>query len=300
MQLIKSIPVSKNWKSVEKIEDGCSYDKKYKVVDKQGKTYLLRIAEKIKYDTKRDVFKNFVLYNSHKESVSQIVEFGDFNDAKHGYALFGWLEGEDLSKYIHALSEDKRYDIGVEAGKILKTIHQIPTLKGIDPWEQRYNRHINRAINIYKESCELDSKTTAMMDYITQNKDMIIGRPNALLHGDFHINNMILLPNQKIGIIDLDGMDYGDPWHDFNRLIYSSEYCTKFANGLIHGYFANSVPDEFFIYMRFYTYVELLYSLPKAQRKGEQVLRFVKDKMDHMLGWYDNSDVPVWYQYPIF
>ena len=46
-------------------------------------------------------------------------------------------------------------------------------------------------------------------------------------------------------MIDFDRFDFGDPWEEFNRIVWSAQVSTPFASGMIDGYFDNEVPDYF-------------------------------------------------------
>jgi serine/threonine-protein kinase len=57
---------------------------------------------------------------------------------------------------------------------------------------------------------------------------------------------MIVSPEGELRIIDFNRSDDGDPWEEFNRIVWSAAVCPHFATGQIHGYFDGNPPDEFF------------------------------------------------------
>lgn len=58
--------------------------------------------------------------------------------------------------------------------------------------------------------------------------------------------------NNKIEVIDFNRYDFGDPWEEFNRIVFSVHVSIPFVLGQINGYFNNSVPDKFFKLMALY------------------------------------------------
>jgi len=75
---------------------------------------------------------------------------------------------------------------------------------------------------------------------------LLKNRPQVFHHGDYHIGNMLLTPDESVAIIDLNRMDTGDPWEEFNRIVWCSAVSPYFASGIINGYFNHQVPEEFF------------------------------------------------------
>ena len=54
---------------------------------------------------------------------------------------------------------------------------------------------------------------------------------------------MIITPENKLGIIDFNRFDYGDPWEEFNRIVWCAQASTEFASGYINGQ-NNDVADD--------------------------------------------------------
>lgn len=47
-------------------------------------------------------------------------------------------------------------------------------------------------------------------------------RPQCFQHGDYHIGNM-MIENGKLVVIDFDRYDFGDPWEEFNRIVWCAQ-----------------------------------------------------------------------------
>ncbi len=62
-----------------------------------------------------------------------------------------------------------------------------------------------------------------MIDFVQANRHLLEGRPIAYHHGDFHTGNFLLGADGKLKILDFDRYDIGDPWEEFNRLIFTAD-----------------------------------------------------------------------------
>jgi|GEM_PF-4231484 len=51
---------------------------------------------------------------------------------------------------------------------------------------------------------------------------------------------------------DFDRYDFGDPWEEFNRIVWSAAASPHFATGQLRGYFSDKPPQEFFKLLAFY------------------------------------------------
>ena len=59
------------------------------------------------------------------------------------------------------------------------------------------------------------------IEYINNNRHLLKDRANTFQHGDYHIGNMMINKSNELVVIDFDRDDYGDPWEEFNRLVWS-------------------------------------------------------------------------------
>src|SRR5450759_5108896 len=92
------------------------------------------------------------------------VEFGTCDEGV--YALHTWIYGEDAEDVIPTLSDTEQYTYGLEAGRILKTIHSIPAPATQEDWETRFNRKIDRKIQMYNDFPIKYENGQAFIDYI--------------------------------------------------------------------------------------------------------------------------------------
>ena len=136
-----------------------------------------------------------------------------------------------------------------------------------------------------------------VIEYINKNRVLLKNRPQCLQHGDYHIGNMIITPERKLGIIDFNRYDYGDPWEEFNRIVWSAEVSPEFASGYINGYFDDDVPELFFKLLLLYICSNEISSVYWAQSFGEKEMNVMIKQVDNVMEWYDQCDsyIPKWY-----
>ncbi len=282
-------------KRKEPIAKGWSGDQKYCVTSEDGTKYLLRISPLEQYERKKNEFERMQCAAALGIPMCLPVEFGT---CKEGiYSLQSWIDGADAEKIVPTLSDTEQYVYGLEAGRILRQIHSVPVPKPQEDWEIRFNRKLDRKIKTY-EACPIKYESgQAFIDYINTNRNLLKDRPQCYQHGDYHIGNMMIDRNGKLQIIDFDRSDVGDPWEEFNRIVWCAQKTPLFASGLVNGYFNGEVPLKFWqlfaLYISSNTLSSAAWAIPFGQREIDTMLKQAKD----VLLWYDNMRtlVPTWY-----
>ena len=82
--------------------------------------------------------------------------------------------------------------------------------------------------------------------------------------------------NGKLQIIDFDRYDFGDPWEEFNRIVWCAQKPPLFASGMVNGYFDGDVPPDFWKLLALYISSNTLSSVYWA-------ISFGQDEVDTML-----------------
>ena len=276
------------------VSAGWSGDKKYCAIDEKGQKNFLRITPPEKTERAK---KSFELQKSIHALGVPMCEPLECGDIENGfYTLQSWVAGENAEDYVPSMPEDDQYKLGLESGVILKLIHSIPAPDGAPDWETRFNAKIDRKIKSY---CDCPIKfvgAEAFLKYLAQNRPLLRGRPQCFQHGDYHIGNM-MVEHGKLVIIDFDRFDYGDPWEEFNRIVWCAQSSPRFAAGMVDGYFDGNVPMEFWRLLALYICSNTLSSIPWAIPFGEEEIRKFLDQAEEILGWYDGMTkiVPSWY-----
>ena len=282
--------------SKEPIVKGWSVDKKYCVTVADGTKYLLRVSPMEQYDRKKNEFHMMQRVSALGVPMCQPIEFGTCDEGV--YSLQSWIDGGDAEQVISALGENEQYAYGVRAGRILRLIHTLPAPDGIDVWETRFNKKVDRKLAMY-ESCPIKYENgQAFIDYINANRHLLKNRPQCYQHGDYHIGNMMIDRDGILRIIDFDRYDFGDPWEEFNRIVWCAQKVPLFASGMTDGYFDGDIPQLFWRLLAFYIASNTLSSVPWAIPFGQKEIDTMVNQAKEVLVWYDNmkNPVPSWYK----
>lgn len=303
------IPGYDSFEKIEPLNKGWSNDKKFIVETVEGAKRLIRIADIAEYDHKKHEFEMMQRVAALGIPMSQPIEFGFCSNGKKVYQLLSWVDGKNAGDILPLLSETEQYVFGVKTGKILRKIHSISVPESeVDflpyrkNWAKRFNRKVDRNIKIYEE-CDLKvNGSENFINYVEQNRKLLENRPQCFQHGDYHVGNMII-NHGEISIIDFNRCDFGDPWEEFNRIIWSAMASPHFATGQLHGYFDSEPlhrlkpPIEFFKLLAFYISSNMLASIPWAIPFGQSDVDIMVKQSQDVLVWFDgmNNPVPTWY-----
>ena len=284
MEFISKIAISKGW----------SDDKKYCVIDQNQQKYLLRVSDKEKLDSKKIEFDIMEKVASLGIRMSKPIKFELCGDEVH--SIHEWIDGKDAIDSILTYSENQQYSYGIEAGRLLRKIHTIPATEVCEDWEIFFNRKIDDKISKYKECPVQYESGHIFIDFLNENRELLKNRPQVLQHGDYHIGNFMIGEDREIYVIDFDRFDVGDPWEEFNRIVWSAQVSPAIASGMIDGYFDDKVPDLFWKLLAVYILSNLIGALPWAIPYGEEV-SVMQNQAKEILEWYDDMKqiIPGWY-----
>ena len=267
----------------ELINKGWSSDKKYCVTDEKGTRYLLRVSDIAQYDRKRSEYNMMKKVASLGIAMCVPIEFGTC--AEGVYSVQSWIDGFDAEEVIPTLSDTEQYVYGLEAGRILRKIHSIPAPETQENWELRFNRKMDAKIKKYKESPIQYEGGESFINYINENRDLLKDRPQVYQHGDYHIGNMMIDTTGQLYIIDFDRNDYGDPWEEFNRIVWCAQKAPLFASGIVNGYFNGEIPLAFWkllaLYISSNTLSSISWAIPFGQKEVDTMLNQAKE----VLSW---------------
>lgn len=284
-----------NFVTKEPINKGWSGDKKYCVTDENGVRYLLRVSDIAQYDAKQAEFNVMKQLAELGIPMCKPIEFGICDEGV--YSIQSWIDGADAEQVIESYSPELQYEYGVQAGRILRKIHSIPAPQTQQDWETFFNRKMDRKIKNYGECPIKYENGQALIDYINANRHLLKDRPQTYQHGDYHIGNMMIGGNGQLYIIDFNRSDYGDPWEEFNRIVWCAQKSPLFASGMVNGYFDDVVPMKFWKLLGLYISSNTLSSVYWAIPFGQQEVDVMLNQAKEIFSWYDNMQriVPSWY-----
>ena len=284
MDFTSKTPINKGW----------SGDKKYCVTTADGAKYLLRVTPFEKSANRESMYLMQKEVEKLGVPMCKPVDFGKCDEGV--YTLQTWIDGKDAEEVVPYLADSEQYALGLEAGRILKIIHSIPAPDDQPDWEERFNKKMDRKIQMYNDCPIKFDGAEHIIDYIEANRHLLKNRPQSYQHGDYHIGNM-MLENGRIVIIDFDRYDFGDPWEEFNRIVWCAQSAPLFASGIVNGYFDDNVPLDFWKLLALYISSNMLSSIPWAIPFGEGEVQTMLRQAKDVLEWYDNmkNSVPKWY-----
>jgi aminoglycoside phosphotransferase (APT) family kinase protein len=207
---------------------------------------------------------------------------------------FEWLEGETLEKVLPYLEQNEQYEYGLQAGRLLKTIHSIPSKSKMDVLSY-YQKRVKSKLASY-DACEfkLDHEEE-FRSMLEEGWETLGSITTTFQHGDYHIENMVL-HQSKVHIIDFNRSDEGDPWQEFDRIAFSARVSPMFAKGQVHGYFDFEPSIEFYKRLRFYLAINSFSSIPWALvNYGESEVKHMKTIANEIIAWYQEDRlIPSW------
>ena len=280
----------------ELVDKGWSGDQKYRAFTDNGQQYLLRISPVEKKDRRAGEFARMEQVCALGVPMCDPYEFGICQEGV--YQILRWIDGEDAEPLIPTLSPKKQYAYGLDAGRILARLHTLPSAPGIPEWEEKFNAKIDRKIAAY-EACPLKYEGgEAFLGFLAENRHLLRNRPQTYQHGDYHVGNMMIDKSGTLTIIDFDRDDSGDPWEEFNRIVWCAQASPAFASGMVDGYFGGHVPEAFWRLLALYISSNALSSLPWAIPFGEAQIHVMQQQGAEILSWYDQMRqiIPAWYQ----
>ena len=284
--IVSRSPVAKGW----------SADRKYKARTAEGKPYFLRLSPMSQYENRKLQFRHMELVRDLGIRVCPPVEFGICGD--ECYMLLGWVRGRDAEEVLPKLPGAAKYQYGREAGRMLKTIHSLPLPFEAAPWAERYGKKMDRKVGAYLRCPLKFEKGELFLELLRRERHLVENRPTVWQHGDFHCGNLMFDEGMGLVAIDFDREDIGDPWYEFNRIIWDVRMGPEFARGMVDGYFEGRVPEEFWRLLRLYQCQNMISSLPWSLDYGEEEIQKARENADMVLGWYDDlrEVVPNWYR----
>lgn len=191
-----------------------------------------------------------------------------------------------------------QYDLGLQAGMKLTAIHSVKDpFSGSEVRAEAYSRKIDLKIEKFHKHQVTFPGLLEAVRYIDRHRSLLHGRPSVLLHGDYHIGNMVV-EGQELKILDFNRYSFGDPYEEFDRMTMNIHSSRTFSKGLLHAYFKGTPPLEFFALWKLYALTNAVGSIPWALENSPESISFVKEMVANTLEEFmvDEIPVPRWYR----
>lgn len=278
---------------IEEIKKGWSKDQKFYLEDYKHRHYCLRISPVEEAVKKEQQFSRLQKLTALPLNIPKPLRL--VKDEKI-YSLLTWVEGNSLEDEISKLNFDEQHKLGLEAGKILFSIHQVKIETKIS-WQDVIIRKTKEKLTTFADLNINFPKKEKVISYIEDNINILYEQNVVLNHGDFHIGNMVIDDNNKLGIVDFDKMGIEDWVCDFKPFVWNVWKSPLFATGLIDGYFKGEVPKTFFQKLSVYAAINLISHIPWAMRFDQKEVDIAYQVVKDTLYWFDDFKevVPKWY-----
>lgn len=295
---LKDIPCYDTWISIEPINQGFSTDRKFCITDINCEKFFLRLSDATSYARKKQEHEIIRSMSCLEVPTVKDVYLGLCNSEKHTYMLQTWIDGEILENVLPTFSKTKQYELGLEAGRLLKKIHSLQPKASFDWYSTRFNQYLSNYDNYKKHG--LSYEYEQQIDrYIKTNIHLLKGKQISLVHGDFHVGNMILSPADDLYIIDFDRFDWKNPIEDFYKLaVFSRNVSTPFSIGQIDGYTDFNPSIEFWELYALSVAMTSFLSLLWGKRISETMYKYRKRLCDILVEDHDcfKNRIPNWYK----
>lgn len=292
------IPPLANCQSMQQVLEGYSSDKKWKVEDAQGQPLLLRISSADQLKAKQKEFEIIRLFNTLPFEMSQAMEIGLCSGGAHTYMLLSWVQGQSLEAALPTLPENHQYQLGLQAGRILKAIHSLPVdPQDIPPVTKVAKKRLQ--LSLYLADDQRMGDDAPVLDFVQKHLDAICLLPPVYEHGDFHPGNLILTPQGKLGVIDFNRWECGDRYEEFYKLqSFGIQLSVPYCAGQLHGYFGGEPPQDFWLAQAVYVAHSSLFSITWAKPFGQQEIDGMKQRYHAAMQDYQGFTrlIPRWYQ----
>ena len=296
---IRSIPFfQKDQISIEPIMKGYSSDQKYSVLYHQNR-YLVKLFDEKLLASKQQEYEVLTRLRQLGVKCSDPIALGINEHSNMGYLVLSYIEGEDAADLLPRHSSSVQYRIGQEAGRQLRSIHQIEAPNTMQPWAERKLAKHRRYMDRYKSLEYKLPNEEKLIAFIDENVHLMQGRPDLLQHDDFHATNLIVKDEQLAGVIDFNRMDWGDPIHEFLKVgFFSAPVSIPFSIGQIRGYHDDQEPTEQFwqlysLYVAMSIISSMVWITSVKPEETEQMLQLCQRVLeDHR---YFESMIPSWY-----
>lgn len=295
---MKDIPGYEKWDRIERIDKGWSADGKYRIRDNSGEELLLRVSDIAQYDKKKKEFDIISKIAGIGFLMSMPRAFGVCGGGQRVYMLLSWVEGEDLEKALLKLSGEEQYKLGLEAGKILKSIHSLETALEDIPAVSKKQKKLDQLERYINSPVRIEGDEAAI-SYVKENIDRIWSLAPVYIHGDFHPGNLIYTPDRQIGVIDFNRWEVGDPYEEFYKLqSFGIEVSVPYCVGQIDAYFGGEVPEGFWQALAVYVAHASLYSIKWAEKFGRDSIDGMTARCRAAFKDYDDFKqiIPEWYR----
>ncbi|SCX85342.1 phosphotransferase family protein [Lysinibacillus fusiformis] len=282
--------------AINKIDKGYSSDTKY-VVTVDDTPYFVRLSDLAHHDKRWIEFTLLQDLELQGVQTHKAIEYMVLPDNDLSTMVMSYLIGTPADEIIPHLSDTEQFHLGLAAGKELRKIHQVKAPKTVQ-WETLQKEKFTNYLQSYQQDSYQIPQEAKLLSFIEEHWPLLRQRPNTLLHDDYHLGHIICHQNSFNGVIDFNGYDAGDPYHDFyNLALFSRRHSVPYCVGQINGYFTQPPDDQFWRLYALYAAMNVIATIAWTRQYDPQsfddaLARIQLILEDHA---YFSSVKPLWY-----
>ncbi len=280
---------------MEPVTVGWSHDQKYKIETKAGSS-LLRVSPADSYARKQEEFIQVARLNEESGAFPSAVDHGVSPDGKDCFVRYEWIEGTEALAVFPSLTDEQQLQHGVNAGKLLRVIHDLPQTKVVDSYAIISAKMTVRRQQMKDLNLEFPGYET-MLDFLERHLPLLKCAATTFQHGDFHLDNMLIDSEGRLRIIDFNRSNLGDPLEDFNQMFtFSRRDSIPFARGQLVGYFGDTVPDSFYPHALCYILMNGAFGMVWSHQFGEKEIAVQHELIAQIMSDFDELERvrPAW------
>lgn len=298
-QITAASPLASGIERVEFLDKGCSDDKKFVLWEKGEPRYVLRLSEANQYERRETELDIMSRLRRREVLCPEPHGSGITQDGQVCYTIVSYIVGEDATDALPLLDENKQYELGVLAGRQLRTIHEIHHPDPDFDWPARRRAKYRSRVEEARQFNLTFHRQADIESYIEKSLGLLDMAPIRFQHDDFHPGNLILNEGKFAGVIDFNRFDWGDPIEDFYKVPwFTTETSVPFAIGQIEGYLSRGPIEDFWKRYNFLVALNLHSSIVYAYKGGWQngVMHW-KSEMVRIIEAHDfeTSGPPRWF-----
>ena len=182
---------------------------------------------------------------------------------------------------------EENLDIFIKCGKFIANFHKEISKKKYKTIERKtfnniiidLNNRIKNSNSLYlnlKDNKEIISQSLFLANniilHIEKYTNIYNNKHNGIIHGDFHINQILIKNNEIIGVIDFEEENYSNPIYDivsFIYVVYLIKYKSDLKNRMIYIFLLSyrkvygSLPITNLKELNFFFNIRIIFSLLK-------------------------------------
>jgi len=282
--------------AIQKVDKGFSPDAKY-IVTVDDTPYFVRLSDLAHQDKRLQEFTLLQELSLQGVQTHQAIDYRVLRDDNLSAMVVSFLIGTPADEVIQQLSDTEQFHLGLAAGNELRKIHQVIPPHTVH-WEAFQKRKFTNYLQAYQQDSYQIPQEGKLLSFIEEQWQLLKQRPITLLHDDYHLGHIICHHKTFNGVIDFNGYDVGDPYHDFyNLALFSRRHSIAYCIGQIDGYFAHPPDDLFWRLYALYAAMNVISTIAWTRQYDPQSFDDALARIHLILQDHDYFSLtkPLWY-----